>query len=199
MLSEVAGFPDGGFVVKGGISSGKSSSTGDDNLYGFDARGRRLWTVQGNNYQDPNGLGFPKDVAVTTDGKIAVLDNIRKTVQLLDRAGKHLRTIDLTKAWGRKPNYPSEIAADVDGGFVVEDFGGRPMLVRMKADGTVRAGVDPKFFDGRAFDVHDLGVAPDGRLWVTDGHALLRLSAEGVVDRVLGEAYDARGSARPAA
>jgi hypothetical protein len=41
--------------------------------------------------------------------------------------------------------------------------------------------------------MHDLGVSPDGWLWVCDGHALLRLSALGVVDRTLGEPYNARG------
>ncbi len=192
VLSEVAGFPDGGFVVKGGLSYGRNSATGDNNLYGFDARGRPLWTVEHILNQDPNALFSPKDVTVTTDGKIAALDTCPARVHLFDRDGKRLRTIDLAKSWGRVPNYPATIVADVDGGFVVEDFGGRPSFVRMKVDGTVRAGVDPRFPDGRTFRVGDLAVAPDGALWVSDGHALLRLSPEGVVDRVLGEPPDAR-------
>ena len=41
-LSEVAGFPDGGFVVKGGIGA----MTSDNSLSVFDSRGRKLWSLR---------------------------------------------------------------------------------------------------------------------------------------------------------
>ncbi len=48
----------------------------------------------------------------------------------------------------------------------------------------------PRLKDGGAFSLSDVRVAPDGALWVSDGHALYRLTESGVVDRVLGEAPD---------
>jgi sugar lactone lactonase YvrE len=199
-LSRVAGFSDGSFVVKGGLHYFPGGATGDDSLYAFDARGQRLWTLAGHgNPKDPAALFSPEDVAFTTDGMVAVLDNIRKTVQFFDRGGKHRRTIDLKRSWGREPSYPSGIAADTGGGVVVQDFQGTPPIVRMNADGTVRAQVQPKYADGRTFRLNDARVSPDGALWVSDGHTLLRLAGSGVVDRVLGEPPDPRRLAKPTA
>ena len=127
---------------------------------------------------------------------VAVVDVIRKTVQFFDRAGKHHHTVDLKKAWGREPTYPSDISADRDGGVVVQDFQGDPPIVRMKADGTVRAQVRPRLKDGRTFQLFDAQVAPDGVLWVSDGHALYRLIESGTAHRVLGEAPTRDGSTR---
>ena len=188
-ISEIAGFPDGGFVVKGGVAE----MTSDDRLTAFDSQGKRLWSLPGNgDLNDPAALFSPKDVAVTTDGKVAVVDVIGKTVQLFDRAGKHGHTVDLKKAWGREPAYPSDISADRDGGVVVQDFQGNPPIVQMKADGTVRAEVKPRLKDGGTFRLSDAQVAPDGVLWVSDGHALYRLVESGTAHRVLGEPPDPR-------
>jgi sugar lactone lactonase YvrE len=191
VLSEVAGFRDGGFVVKGGLSYFRGGATSDDGLRAFDSKGKRLWELPGNgDFNDPAALFGPKDVTVTTDGMIAVIDVIRKTVQFFERTGKHHHTVDLKKAWGREPNYPSDLSADRDGGVVVEDFQGNPPIVRMSADGTVRAQVKPRLQDGSTFSLRCARVAPGGALWVSDGHALYRIADSGLVDRVLGEAPD---------
>ena len=74
-ISEIAGFSDGGFVVKGGVAE----MTSDDSLTAFDSQGKRLWSLPGNgDLNDPAALFSPKDVAVTTDGKVAVVDVIRR-------------------------------------------------------------------------------------------------------------------------
>ena len=193
VLSKVAGFPDGGFVVKGGLAYFRGGATSDHGLRAFDGRGKRLWSLPGNgDSNDPAALFSPNDLTVTTEGMVAVVDVIRKSVQFFDRAGKHHHTVDLKRAWGREPSYPSDLSADRDGGVVVEDFQGDPPIVRMKADGTVRAQVRPRLKDGRTFRLSDAQVAPDGALWVSDGHALFRLGESGEVDRVLGEAPDPR-------
>ena len=190
-LSKIAGFPDGGFVVKGGLAY--SRYTSDESLHAFDGRGKRLWSLPGNgDPKDPAALFSLEAVTVTTEGKIAVVDVIRKTLQFFDRSGKHHHTVDLKKAWGREPSYPSDLSADRDGGVVVGDFQGDPPIVRMNADGTVRAQMRPRLKDGRTFRLSDTQVAPDGALWVCDGHALFRLLESGVVDRVLGEAPEPR-------
>ena len=177
---KIVGFPDGGFA---------SLAWMGEEVAAFDARGARRWSLRADlSANAPATLYMPTDIAVTTESKIAVLDVYRSTVQLFDRDGKHERTIELGRAWKSQPNYPSEIAADRDGGFVVHDRHGSPRLFRMGADGTVRARVNPRYADGRRFRL-DPGarVAPDGRLWTSDGHALLRLDGDGTVNRVLGE------------
>jgi hypothetical protein len=189
VLSEVAGFRDGGFVVKGGLAE----MTSDNSLLAFDSRGKRLWSLPGNgDVNDPGSLFSPNDVTVTSDGMVAVVDVIRKAVQFFDRAGRYDRAVDLKKAWGREPVYPSGISADRDGGVVIHDFQGDPPIVRMAADGTVRAELKPRLKNGRTFRLSDAQIAPDGVLWVSDGHALYRLTDSGTAHRVLGEAPDPR-------
>ena len=123
---------------------------------------------------------------------MAVVDVIRKTVQFFDPAGKHDHTVYLKKAWGREPAYPSDISANRDAGVVIQDFQGNPPIVRMRADGTVRSEVKPRLKDGGTFRLSDAEVAPDGVLWVSDGHALYGLVESGTAHRVLGEALDPR-------
>ena len=190
-LSKVAGFRDLGFALIGGLIYFRGGATGDGSLHSFDGQGKLLGSLPGNGPpNDPAALFSPKDLTVTTDRMIAVVDVIRKTVQFFDRAGKHHHTVDLRKAWSREPNYPSDVSADQNGGVVVHDFRGDPPIVRMNADGTVRAQVRPRLKDGRTIDLRDAQVAPDGVLWVSDGHTLYRLLESGLAGRVLGEAPD---------
>jgi sugar lactone lactonase YvrE len=185
-VERIAGFPDGGFVVLGTTQHRSSMET---SLHGYDAGGRERWKrVEDLNSKAPEALFSPEDMAATTEGKVAVVDVLRHTVQVFDRRGRYERTIPLETAWKRKPNYPSKIVADEGGGFAVEDFQGCPPVVRMRADGAVRRGLRPRFGDGRTFSLLQLAVAPDGRMWTCDGYSLLRLDASGRVDRVLGSA-----------
>ena len=143
-LSKMAGFPDGGFALIGGMIYFEGGATGDGSLRSFDGQGKLLGSLPGNG--DPNNpaaLFFPENLTVTTEGKIAVIDIHRKAVQFFDRVGKHDHTVELEKAWGREPNYPSDISADEGGGVVVRDFGGDPPIVRMKADGSIRRKCNP--------------------------------------------------------
>jgi hypothetical protein len=191
VLSKAAGFADGRFVVKGGLSYFPGGATSDHSLSAFDAGAHRLWKIDGNgDHKDPAALFSPEAIAVTTDGKVAVLDNIRKTLQFFGGDGKFIRAIDLKKAWGREPNYPSGLSPDRDGGVLIHDFQGQPPLVRMSAAGAMRGGVRPRHPDGREFRISVAQVAPDGSIWVSDGHALMRLAESGVVERVLGERPD---------
>ena len=51
--------------------------------------------------------------------------------------------------------------------------------------------MQPRLKDGRRIDLRDAQVAPDGVLWVSDGHAIYRLLDSGLTGRVLGEAPNA--------
>ena len=187
VLSQVASFRDGGFVVLGGRADFSGTSAGDHGLRCFDARGNRVWSVPGSgNPVDPASLFGPTELTVTTERLVAVFDPHRDTVQFFDRTGKHHHTDNLKEAWGRKPTYPTGLSADQDGGIVVEQFQGDPPIVRMNADGSIRGQVKPRLKDGRKIALRDAQVAPDGVLWVSDGHALFRLIQSGVVGRVLG-------------
>jgi sugar lactone lactonase YvrE len=186
-INKLAGFPDGRFVA---LATDRSK-THRAVAHLFDAEGRRVRDLpQGFEYA-PGALYSPDEVMVTSDGTLVFLETIGRDISLFTGAGKYLKTIDLAKAWKRKPNYPSHLAADVAGGIVVGDFNGPSPIVRMKADGTVRQELSAKYPDGRtSSQLQDVRVAPDGTLWATDGEAIVRLDANGVADRVLGSAPD---------
>jgi hypothetical protein len=191
-LSEIAGRPDGGFVIRGGLRIGPGGLVPPPLIVAYDAKGARCWSVEGDHdSNNPASLFSPKAMTVNAKGEMAVVDVIRHLIQWFDRDGKFLRAVDLQKAWGRKPNYPSGLAADRDGGLIVRDFLAKSPLVRIAADGKIRAEMRPRYADGRAMMIADFGVAPDGRIWVCNGFAIMRLADSGVVDQTLGDAPDA--------
>lgn len=183
-VSSLAGTRDGGFVV---LATEDARSTMTTFLIAFDEKGRRRWSIKGNTSLEPKDLFSPEAVTVTTCGEVAVVDNIRETVQFFDRKGKFLRLLDLEKAWGRKPSYPANIMADHEGGFVVYDSSAEIPFVWMKAEGTVREQFRPHYADGRAPEAHHgVRVAPDGTAWFYDGDALYPLQAEHVTGAPVG-------------
>ncbi len=179
----VAGFPDGKFLV--------GAWNCDDGITAFDAQGRRAWSQRSDLVENGRTVmrQSPKALTVTTTGEVVALEIDSKSVYRFDRNGRHLGTFDLAKAWGREPNDPTGIEADKAGGFIISDSKGSPPVVRMNADGSVRAAFQPRNPDGRATGT-EVKAAPDGRLWTCDGHALLRLDDAGVVDRVLSDPPD---------
>ncbi len=187
-VGPIAGTGDGGFVALASCGDGETRNGG---LVAFDEQGQVRWSV-GQDYNDSAKLFSPDDVAVTSTGQIAVLDKIKDRIQFYDSNGRFSRTVDLEKAWGKEPKYPTDIAADAGGGMIVCDFNGSPPISRMRADGSVIAKFHPKFSDGRTFNMFaGVKAAPNGRLWSCDGESLLALNERGVVDRVLGQEPDA--------
>jgi hypothetical protein len=184
----LAGAGDGGFVVLvDWLEQFASGYVPRSAVHRFDAAGRQIWSLPADFSQEPGKLFSPTDVAVTSTGRVAVLDVIRHTVSLFDAAGTFERVIDLEVTLGRKPNYPCHLTADLEGGLVVEDFHGSSPILRLHADGTVHEQLTARFADGRTSSgLQSVRVAPDGRLWTTDGHALLRLAPDGTVDTVVG-------------
>ncbi len=176
---------DDGFVVLGTFHH---EFTAVDGVFCFDSSGSLRWTLE-QEYDDagPDKLFSPEDLTVTTDGQVVVLDVIRHTLQVFTGEGRYLRTIDLEKAWGQQPNYPSDVSAGPRGTVLIHDFNGAPPLWHMTVKGEVIERFSPAFPDGRRVDPRNTRFAPDGHLWSTDGHSFLELDRRGVVRRVVGE------------
>lgn len=186
----VSGTGDGRFVAleEHTVHYSDHTMSMPESLLGLDGEGHRQWAVD----EDYDVLFSPEDVTVLGDGKTAaVLETIRNDVVLCDLAdGKLLRKVDLKKAWGREPSYPSEITPDVEGGFIVGDWQNKVPYVRCRADGRIRATVTPHYADGRRVNGHGIAlrVDPSGHLWMSDRESLLRLDEHGQVDLALGQA-----------
>lgn len=183
-IESLVGTPDGGFVA---LCVHHFKYTMEDELIAFDARGKVRWRVK-QDYQNDRALFSPEDITVTTRGQLAVLDNIQQRIQFFDlNGGAFIRSIALEKEWGRKPNYPSEISAEKNGGVLVYDFQGSPPVVRMNPEGKISSQFRLKQKDGRAIDpTYGVRVSPAGRVWACDGASLVRVTDEGIADLVLG-------------
>jgi hypothetical protein len=190
-IEALAGFSDG-FVA---LTKDYKTYTIEDTVTAFDENGNKRWDIH---HGDGDGELFsPAGVAVATSGEIVVLENISNKLKIFTSKGKHRATVDLKDAWGREPHYPSGLHADHSGGVLVHDFQGSPSIVHMSLTGEVSGTFTPAYNDGRRFDIHgDVQSSPAGELWTSDGHALLRLDKQGVVDRALGDKpnFDSLGS-----
>lgn len=197
-VDAVAAFAGGGFVV---LATESTEHTRSDCLIGFDSAGIRLWRLDPERDSvAPASLFSASDVAITSDGRVAVIDTIREILQYFSATdGRHIESIDLAAAWERKPNYVADIAADVEGGVLVHDFGGDAPLVRVHRDGTLRAGWMPRGVDGKDQPAlaRNARVAPDGRVWSADAQRIVRLGEDGTVDLVAGVRPDDRVLAEP--
>lgn len=202
-LHRLEELPDGGLVA---LASQSSGSWPSEAIFGLEADGSRRWrrgTVGAMRGRvDPAGvLLSPADLAAVPDGRVAVLEHGEIEVHASD--GEHVRTIDLDTSWGRAPRYPTGIVASPDGSVFVSDSPrAEPSIWHMDLDGTVLGRLTPRFVDGR--QPRRVSVRPavdaDGRLWISDGDAFLRLDETGLVDRVVGsppaaDAIDLPGSA----
>ncbi len=140
--------------------------------------GELLWSIDQLDTGTKHRLFSPEDVAVTSDGRIALLCKFPDAVYLFDAGGARVATWNLETAWGRKPNYVASLIADHSGAIIVEDFHGHPSFVRMTAE-------------GRRAEQFDLPTRwaiadPFGSLWYSDEYTLRRLGADLKPDRLLG-------------
>lgn len=186
-IEQIIGGGQGGFITLGTLRHKYSM---EDDLSRYSRDGQLIWRKRQDGYGGKKEeLLSPNDIAVTGNGEVVVLDVIRHTLQYFSLEGKYLRTVDLDKQWKRKANYPADLSADMAGGLLVKDIHGTPEFVRMDANGEVRSQFSARHPDGRTLDARrGVRVSPNGRVWVSDGESLARLTDEGVVDLVLGAA-----------
>jgi len=150
----------------------------------FDDEGRKLWSIA-----DP--VFSSRDIAFNSRGELAVLGGIRNALAVYDKNGRLIRTIDLDKSTGRTLSFVTGLESDAHDGWILHDFAGEPSILRLKADGTVFASLEPRFDDGRQFRLcGNVKRLPDGRLWTSDGSAILRLTDRGIVDQIIGRKPD---------
>ncbi len=169
-VSGLESFGDGGFAVL----------AGDLRLYASDGSLRRVVEDLGCHRGKIEGW------TRLTDGRFVMLVNHPPSIRFLEADGGLGNVILLEEVWGRKPGNLGRVAADQDGGVMVVDSSST--ILRLRADGSVRGSFVPKFPDGRQFSFWSSPrVDGEGRLWVSDRYALLRLDEEGVVDRILGD------------
>ncbi len=189
-IDSVAGTGDGGLVA---ISRSETAPffgphTRANSLSAFDRNGRKRWTI-GQDAKDASKLTNPNDVVVTTDHQVAVLESSENALKVYTLDGRRVRTVDLTKAWGRKPGFLSDMHADDAGGVYVND--GIERVVRMSLEGKPLATLVPVYPGGPRFYAHGgVEVGPDGAIWTNDHIAFMRLSKSGAVDRQVGRKFD---------
>ena len=186
-VKQLAGFPDGRFVA---LTYRNLKYSSEEGLFCFERDGQLLWSREESGYGgQPDELLSPEDVARYGTNAFAVIDNIRHTIQVFDLQGKLERVVDLRKVWGREPSYPTDLAADVNKGFLLYDFNARQNFLRLDESGAIRFAGVPRLADGRPIAVKNgFARSPQGAVWTCDGDALIRLTTNAVADRVLGVA-----------
>lgn len=186
-IKALAVMRDGGFIV---LATTRANYTMRDALIAFTREGRPRWRIEEDS-RDEAALFSPQDIAVTTTGDVVVLDGIRNVLQVYAADGWHVRNLDIEASWGYKPNYVAGLGADVGGGVVVQDSRGRAPIVRMGSAGRVSSSLVPTFADGRRIRPSRAPqVSPEGKVWITDGEALLGLDVGGRVDAIVGRSPD---------
>lgn len=165
------------FVLGDFASSGK--------LWRFNPSGNLLQPDEEQGSKLSSRLLSPESACFASNKNIAVLDNSRNQVQLFSDSGQLIQTIDLQKAWQRKPNYLSQIQA-MGSGFLIHDFHGSPDHIQTDAQGKIIKGWTPKFPSGLKIDCHQMVVSPTNRCWLTDSEAIYRVNESGVVEHVIG-------------
>lgn len=192
LLQAAAALPKGGWITLGSIHQ---RFTITHALVAYDGALKKRWELIVDGYRDsekPRALLSPESVTVLRDGTVAVLDVIQRTVHLYTEAGHWFKTISLKKAWKRDPNYPSDILATPDGGFLIHDFDTEPSLIWMTKTGKVLAEATPHDLTGQVIEFPQPTISQGGSLWVSDDYCLLQQNQKGRPVHLLGTPPDTR-------
>jgi hypothetical protein len=188
-IDRLVGSADGSFVT---LSALQFKDHVEHAVIGFDAQGREKWRLrEGTDNKNPATLHSPQDIALSSDGLIAVLENVTNRIKCFDREGRFVRSFDLLNLGGGKRGYYLGLCPWVDGGFYLSDYGGDPPFVQVSRAGLMAGGFNPIDTDGALRGTLRMArPSPDWSLWTTDGQTLIRFSQLGLVDRIFGEELD---------
>ncbi|MBI2433834.1 MAG: hypothetical protein HYV26_13285 [Candidatus Hydrogenedentes bacterium] len=195
-IKALTGFPDGSFVT---LSDRPVKYSRVEGLFSFSPTGERLWSKEQEGYGgQPDELLDPAAICTIGGTQFAVLNTVGGTIQVFNTKGGFVRVLNLEEQWGRAPNYLTNIAEDTIGGFVLYDFNVPAPLIHMTGEGKILRKYRAVYPNARPVPcIGGLRVSPQGDVWMSDGDAIVRLTAEGQVDRVLGAPPDAEVLTEP--
>ena len=181
----VAAFPGGGYVA---VVPQVVRSLALTELYRVGADGAVVWMKHVSSYGDDDdalhkAVGFAHGVARTGETTFAILG--MSDITRVDLDQNVLGVWELEALLGHRAGYMSGILADGKGGLIFEEG---DAFHHLDAAGKEIGTFSPKRSDGSREGSMDaeLCVAPDGRIWTTDGQRLYRLDEHGVADLALG-------------
>lgn len=191
LVHRLADLPDGFNRAEGIDGGGFVAIVDRDEVARYAPDGTLLWRREGIPRAAPQTNAYSvnfEDLAVTTEGRVAVLEFSSKQVLIFELDGTFSHAFSLEEAVPQELRYPNGLSAGLDGGLLLDDSIGSPPIWRLSIDGACLGSLDPRYPDGRTPPglVGNLRGANDGHLWSTDGTAIVRLDKHGTVDRVLG-------------
>jgi hypothetical protein len=188
-LKRICRRPEGdavGFVVLGSLHG---SYTIRDQINCYDHEGK----LTSSRTEEGYGRGlFIMDVAVLTDGTLALLTGAGQSDIHLFRPGKDEPEVwhvpeAVADAAGASQSYMADLRADKDGGLIVYDSANENLLHRLDKNGKRWQSVHVAGPKGEKFRLYDaFAVDPDGRIWASDHHRLFRVGESGRADVALG-------------
>lgn len=182
---------DGGFVVTIDPPLGSNQP---EVVVAFDREGKERWRALP--APQEGALIATSGVTATTDGRFVVERGYGRSLTFLDARGAFIKQVNCEQLLGSESSDADSVSADANGGLIIVTRYASKRVYRLRGDGGVASSFVVKHPDGRLVDLvgfpDQIGVrvTKDGVLWACDGHTLLRLNPEGVVERVLGESPD---------
>lgn len=183
-------------------------------IVAYDGQGKERWRTSDKMKLAGNQWPYSASIAITSDDKIALCEDNNECFRLFDENGKFQQTVqsgNYRSCFARS----LQIFADVAGGILITSPYGNYADQRVRLDDNVasisvnpllaartferppsawgydfylRSKIKPEYADGRMIGrIKGARIDRDGRVWICDGEAFLRLDACDVVDCVIGE------------
>ncbi len=190
-VSVASGRSDGCFAV---LASEASEFSSRETLRFFGAEGKQRWQLGTGGYGGGDDEIFGSaDVACDEKGQIWVLGNIRDSIQLFDDKSKFLKIFKFEKLGKDGLDYPTNF--ETNGKILaLVDSPISPRLLVVGPDGSLLSEQIPSYPDLKKLKVlTDPRIDDKGQVWVTDGHAILRLDDKGLVAETLGKSLPTAG------
>ncbi|MFT5284616.1 MAG: hypothetical protein ACI8TQ_000773 [Planctomycetota bacterium] len=186
LLVAIDATEDGGFVTAACTREWNGSSS---LIQRYDHSGNIVWTESVAELGTWDHLRLLDVSWLDEGGVVALSRGYEALLVYVDADGEYQRNIPVTSVIEKDLHWPTGVSWDVDGGFVFVDMGD-PSVFRINREEKVVAKFIPSFTDNRYLSrIYDVQVAPNGKPWFSDTHAVLRLDDNGVVDKVIGRDF----------
>lgn len=198
-ITMIVRLSQGGYAIHGGQR--KSNGYARELLVAFNAHGKPLWRMlrdEDDQGEDDNSrLPRTVDGLAVVGGRVAIAHD--SLIRFYDaRTGQYRAHLDLGSPDGNGVMC-AMVLADAQGDLYACNYNGpQPSLVTVTRGRERVSPIDFRYPDRhritRNWDRFNntVQVSPSGRLWMSDGQALLRLDKTGRVDKAIGELPDGR-------